>query len=1078
MEEKTNGIIIYKNNEEGKLISNKNIFPDYEKEKDFSIIGRRIELCKIMDLINNNSEHNIIIIYGPKNIEKKNFVESLCFHLFERKIINNYTQVIEIEKELDILKIQNEIIKLKSIYKKNNKIVILNRISYSLNEKNSISLLNYILRNLELDVTNIYIIIILAVENKPNLDLNKNCEMIGLPKLNTTSSIILLDKILKNLGYEKQLCSDYENIFKIVKYDVKKLKEILIELIFDRLGDMNINKLEEIIKAKIKSEETEEKKEKELSNKKITKIYYLLSLMPSGISYSLIRLIFNEIIDIGRLIEEEDKQNRFIYQDNDNWYHINKKNKDNNIDDGTKEECITNCLKIYSRLLNFYIQNNQKDILFPDNNIHYIFNSFNGKGLWETLNEENKDSNKNEEQKKIKEYNYIISDDIDLEKHKDNILYLIEYNLKIISFLLKTNKKNFKEEYLGQILLMLPSCFFCKKNCISLINRSINICKELNLKNIENRLLLFLKSLENNPEIVPDIFPTLEFQAEAYFLKGLKYKEIASFEKVIELYGKINNHETININNIAYANYEISAIFFNKKEYKNAEKYLNKAKILSIKYKDEFLNNRCNIDLALILYKKFQEEGTIKNYKNELIEKINKVLMEVINQKIKMLKQEAIINNFKKEAYELKISLNQFFDSDITILSSNPLKNNYCLLSSGIFAYHNNNYYLLQKIYEKINLNIKINSKLLNADKYQYNLQEYLNRKGKILIIQSDDFSENGEIVLETKFGESILLTNQELEFLIPEKKIEYEVVILCFINSIKLKDIFKEKTQYLITFNEINYNELDSFSLLKYNELCINFLINFIIKTTELSIEDSFEASNSIFINDLKKSKKFKNKNQNFIELKSPDAKANKTLNYDIKKFKDKKKIFFYYPLMNLTQNSARTFKYSEEILQIIKKIYEKKERYIKINLDNFSEKEEKNPYKMNIKMKRISIELMKFLHRHQIFDHLFCIFNDKDKIKLLKEINNYKYHESILVLINNNNKIKFIQENSEDPLEEFDNIRYLIVNNREMEDKKRIKKNKRNLLTENTNINKLEKNLFEDFESIFTYKFKYDDD
>ena len=52
--------------------------------------------------------------------KKKNFAESLCFHLFERKIINNYTRVIEIEKKLDILKILKEIIKLKSIYNKNN----------------------------------------------------------------------------------------------------------------------------------------------------------------------------------------------------------------------------------------------------------------------------------------------------------------------------------------------------------------------------------------------------------------------------------------------------------------------------------------------------------------------------------------------------------------------------------------------------------------------------------------------------------------------------------------------------------------------------------------------------------------------------------------------------------------------------------------------------------------------------------------------------------------------------------------------------------------------------------------------
>ena len=166
---------------------------------------------------------------------------------------------------------------------------------------------------------------------------------------------------------------------------------------------------------------------------------------------------------------------------------------------------------------------------------------------------------------------------------------------------------------------MLPSCYYFQKSCNSLIERCKNICLNLNLNYI--RLSIFLISLGKKKEDFDLIFKENKFdhnyndsiinqiQGEIYFLKGLKYKEIESFKKAIEFYAKVNNQEIAN--KIAYANYEIGLIYFLKNQYELAEKYLNCAKNISIEYNDIFLKHRCNIDLALILYK--QSSEFIKN---------------------------------------------------------------------------------------------------------------------------------------------------------------------------------------------------------------------------------------------------------------------------------------------------------------------------------------------------------------------------------------------------------------------------------------------------------------------------------
>ena len=96
-----------------------------------------------------------------------------------------------------------------------------------------------------------------------------------------------------------------------------------------------------------------------INNEMLFKIYYLLYIMPFGLPYSFIKLIYPNLEDC----LEENKMNILIYQDNDNWYNINeiedlKKEISSKDKDNIKKECISNCLKVYSRLLYFYIENN------------------------------------------------------------------------------------------------------------------------------------------------------------------------------------------------------------------------------------------------------------------------------------------------------------------------------------------------------------------------------------------------------------------------------------------------------------------------------------------------------------------------------------------------------------------------------------------------------------------------------------------------------------------------------------------------------------------------------------------------
>ena len=224
----------------------------------------------------------------------------------------------------------------------------------------------------------------------------------------------------------------------------------------------------------------------------------------------------------------------------------------------------------------------------------------------------------------------------------------------------------------------------------------------------------------------------------------------------------------------------------------------------------------------------------------------------------------------------------------------------------------------------------------------------------------------------------------------------------------------------------------------------------------------------------------------------------------------KEGSNIFLYYPLINLNPNSLRSKDYSDYILAsiitIIKAITNNNINssifsFPKVistkKIDDISQTiqiriiEERfyfmtltwledtvNEIIINKYVKQIGIEIMRFFHRHHTFNQLFCIFNHHDIKKIRKEINNNETDNEILILVYNNKK-NLIDVN-EDPLDEFNNVKYLIINNYDIITNREELNNIIIRRDNNININKneIKKNCLDDLESIFTYQFNQNND
>ena len=1017
--------IIFRYKNEGKMTKNKNcyIMNDKDKFKNFSIVGRRKQVKEIYDIIDNGNINNIhfIIIHGTYEVGKQNFAESVCIYLYERKIINGYWMIYVKESKEEL----NDKIKELTHNGKNSdgKYIVVIKINYNLEKP--IDLLNEILNEKNIMNPYFYYIILIIAQDDNKIEYSIQCQdnkykIIYLMNLTKKSSIQLLYDLCESYGYSINFNNLYVNnqideLIEITGYSRKNINE-LAELI-GKYSDFE--KLKNILKSQEFNNSGNIQNElRKLMEKKISKIYFLLSIMVNGLPSSFIYLYEP---DFQKIIKKEDEEKIIYIEPNNNWYTIIEKRYKRDIgqliQDGLKKEYIGKCLEIYAKILFYYIKYTRKKVCFPDSNIHYHFNSYNNKGIWKTF-----DNNIYEfyflREDKSNEYNTIFENDFvleNIEKHTENIYYLIEKNVDIIKDLIYKDRDNNVEqkEYLYQILLMVPSIYVEDKysNFKTVITRFLHLCDKLKESDINNvmdskqRLNLYFLSMKENPIINFDEFNLLgdEGKANAYFINGLKKKDKDSFLNSIDLYEKLNNKE-LKIQ-IPYAYYEIGRLYFSEQNYDFAEDYLNDGGELSKQYNDGFIKDKINIQLALVMEAKYHNK-----------EKYELYLKKVIN--------EGEDFYLISEANNLLNRFSRKLEPDIVMLNSNPFtkKNNCSVLHYSMWAYHNNQYYILQKISTKIKKNIRIKSIVLNA-KY---LIEALKEKGKILIIQSDDFNEEGEIHLESQYGEGESLPNNQLKEIFP-KQLYYEVVILCFIKSEKIKNFFKEKVKYLITFNDINIEDIDCDLLLQYNKLSIDFIIHFIENSFNYNIIQSFEQSLKTFKTGLanfnNSTIELINSENDFISLDKYNVFNNSIIYEEKEKIKDGE-IVYVYPLLQIPFVDLHNKNYTEHILHLIKLILSG-EQIINIFAKNDI------PIKENLNIKTIiAFEIMRFLYRHQKFNgRILYASNPKNLGFTLSEITNkiigkihniskekslnFEEMKSAFIVINNFEKVKKLKGN-----------------------------------------------------------------
>ena len=221
---------------------------------------------------------------------------------------------------------------------------------------------------------------------------------------------------------------------------------------------------------------------------------------------------------------------------------------------------------------------------------------------------------------------------------------------------------------------------------------------------------------------------------------------------------------------------------------------------------------------------------------------------------------------------------------------------------------------------------------------------------------------------------------------------------------------------------------------LQKYNELSIQFIIHFIINSTFSNINKSYEDSLNIFKTELENYKKSKleliNKKGNYITLNIFEEEENQTViiraknnnNYNYNYKKNNGEITYVYPLLEPKDIELHYSIYSDQILKLIKLIILSKKQIINIySKFDVPHKLEKNKLKLNIKS-IISIQIMRFIYRHQGFNGKIFYISDPRK-----------YGDSIQKITNsfiNENK-KNNNPNRKTTIIEKINIAFIIINN-----------------------------------------------
>ena len=500
----------FKLNGKGKLSINSNISFYYDDKKFISILGRRDLMGRIFNNITKNG--NYVILFGEKELEKINFTESLCVFLRERKVINSY-KIYKINTEIDYKYMEININEKKEVNnKKNVKVIKFENEDDNINFKYLINIFNKYLIN---TINDLYFIFIFNknedkqekginekisdykeyIENifkQINQKINLNYENLFYAGLNNRCSNYLLNHLLNKTEIDLHH-TEKNSLLNKAKHRPKEIKNI-IELLTQGKS------VEEIIKNEIKIP-----KNGIIENDRAYELYFLLFIMPSGLPDCFLNLIFDDYFNIKydnkMITKSKNNYNWNLIMNNKRFYENFKLKKDIQ----SCYEYIFKALKLYTILLNFFIEKNKYNINYRDGNIHYIYNAYSYKEIFKFKIKNTFDG------LPLKD---ILNKDLDIHKHKKNIINLISYVTNEINLIKIVN--NEIVHYLEGILLLFPSYFFLEKDNIKILEFCIDNCQKLIDKNINKifdylkiKLLLFLYSLDENEKEILNYYKTI-----------------------------------------------------------------------------------------------------------------------------------------------------------------------------------------------------------------------------------------------------------------------------------------------------------------------------------------------------------------------------------------------------------------------------------------------------------------------------------------------------------------------------------------------------------------------------------------
>ena len=829
-------LIIYKNNKNGgEFKHNNNCFIVKDKVMYNKYFLLLIERREIVTEIYDKIENEIIqffIVYGDSGVGKFNFAESVFIYLFERSVVNKL--YLKKARSFDIIKGEIDLLIKKKDEKKyeDEKYIVIIEIDNELQAP--LNLVNKIINEESFTDKKFYFFLLLRTSKDiANLVTNKEkAKLIHLKNLSEPKALQLLMEI-KNVytNFEKDYITKEEmkELLRLINYSRKEIFPLL--LLIEEYNNYNDVKNEIIQKVKAKSET--KTRIKFIMESEAGKIIFILYMMNKGLPSSVLKLFEPEFKRIIKTNEAE----KFFYQKYHSYWKISKIKITNEdiiyyILNEKRKLWIENILEITAKLLFHFDKIMKKNVYikyFKNLEIEYYFYYFfENIQFMKSFNKEKYEQCFLKEPNYLKYENIINNKDINLEDLKDNIFNLFEINNETINTLYSEDEK--MKEYIEQIIIILPKLFIKNKpelkNILVKIKNIIN-----NLKNIDsNNLLkinLFSILFEENNEINFDEFDALDKEAKAfaYFINGLRISKISfrdsvnkskkikinlliekekeSFKQALTLF---KNNNTMK----AYCFYQLGNLEYELKNFGEAEKYYKEGS--SIPNLEKFINCVLNLKIAIML-------------KDKILNKIDK--KQEFNEIIKTLIDSEDLR-FINEASDLEKKIKEKILPDIIVLNTEVI------IKEELLKFSNDT-----------NPNLFIKFKDLNED----NLREAFSRKGKILIIQTNNFNKEGDILLDSGMGNNYSLAKKYFNKI---SKINYEVLILCFINSGKLIKTFKNKVKYLITFDQnykIIFNNKDNETLLlEYKRCSIDFLKNFISYIEKCDIENAFENSYDIF--------------------------------------------------------------------------------------------------------------------------------------------------------------------------------------------------------------------------------------